>query len=218
MNSSLSVETSSVQSSSSPNTEDKRIAYAGEKFCFAHDLWLKRETIQKPCPPGMDPNCPSCYDDDNKVEEIALLTELMDSLSLSLQSMLETPSLKVSFTNIVSPVFFDLPLADLLCKFWTHYKAQRGQLVSKACNSAGSIFGLGSVSAKHVQSADSLERSNDPELQVLLRDPNNPGEMYPLLALVLFPNKDCDDIKELFQVTPLMKVRHRILLCQCSRH
>jgi hypothetical protein len=214
-NCALSSRTSSgttTQSSSSPSAEEKQIIYAGEKFCFAHELWLLRDTIQKPCPPGMDPNCPGRYENGDKVEEIAILTELQSSLSPPLYTTLVTPGLSRSFAETVSPFLFDLdiPLADLLYKFWAHYKSQRAQLVSKACQVASHIFSLGPTSAEHIQTADSLLRANDPELLALLRDPNKPGEVYPLLAPMLFPGKDCANIEGLFQSIPVMKVRYRI--------
>jgi hypothetical protein len=219
----LSVRTSSGttgQSKPTLSTEEKQIAYAGEKFCFAHELWIKRETIQKPCPPGVDPNCPSRYESGDKVEEIATLTELYESLSSDLHTALSRPSSSGAFVRLVSPFFFffDVPLADLLCKFWVQYRSQRAQLVSIARQVAGFIFDLSSTGALRVQSADSPDRANDPELQALLLDPNKPGEMYPLLAPMLFPDRNCNNLPCLFQTQAFASVRHRILLCQCSRH
>jgi hypothetical protein len=179
-------------------------------------------TIDKPCPTslGVDPNCPSRYEaeDNGQIEEIAILTELHESLPVNFQVILCTPSRSSAFAETVSPVFFDIPLADLLCKFWARYRAQRAQLVSRARQVAGNIFKLSGTSASNVQSSDALKRANDSELQALLQDPSKPGEAYPLLAPMLFPSKKCDDLKCLFQAEPLMLVCHRIFLCQCSRH
>jgi hypothetical protein len=75
---------------------------------------------------------------------------------------------------------------------------------------AGTLFNLSSTSALRVQSADSSERANDPELQALLQDPKKSEEVYPLLAPMLFPDGDCGNVGCLFQTQALMSVRHRI--------
>jgi hypothetical protein len=105
----LSVRTSSEsgtgKSKSGLTSEEKQITYAGEKFCFAHELWIKRDTLLKPCPPGVNPNCRSRYESGDKIEEVAALTELYESLSSALHTALSMPSRSGPFVRLVSPIF-----------------------------------------------------------------------------------------------------------------
>ena len=87
------------------SAEEKAIQYAGERFTFAHELFIKGETLDKPCPPGVDTNSPSRYDDDI-IQEIAALTKVYESLSSDLQVALAMPSCRESFKQLVSLSFF----------------------------------------------------------------------------------------------------------------
>jgi hypothetical protein len=86
------------------SAEEKVIQYAGEQFTFAHELFIKGETLNKPCPPRVDMNSPGCYED-GVIQEIAALTEVYESLPSDLQVALAMPSCRESFKQLVSPFF-----------------------------------------------------------------------------------------------------------------
>ena len=87
------------------SAEEKAIQYAGEQFAFAHELFIKGETLDKPCPPGVDTNSPGRYED-GVIQEIAALTEVYESLPSDLRVALAMPSRRESFKQLVSPSFF----------------------------------------------------------------------------------------------------------------
>jgi hypothetical protein len=87
------------------SAEEKAIQYAGEQFTFAHELFIKGETLDKPCPPGVDMNSSGHYED-SVIQEIAALTEVYESLPLDLWVALAMPSCRESFKQLVSPSFF----------------------------------------------------------------------------------------------------------------
>ena len=87
------------------SAEEKAIQYVGEWFAFAHELFIKGKTLDKPCPPGVDTNSPSHYNN-NVIQKIAALTGVYKSLSLDLQVALATSSCRESFKQLVSLSFF----------------------------------------------------------------------------------------------------------------
>jgi hypothetical protein len=73
-------------------------------FAFAHELWFERVTIDKPCPPGVDPNSPGRYNNAD-MQELTALAELYASVSPALQTALLTPECRESFKAVVSLCF-----------------------------------------------------------------------------------------------------------------
>jgi hypothetical protein len=54
--------------------------------------------------------------------------------------------------------------------------------------------------------ASRARRAGVPELEVLLQNPKTPGEKYPILAPMLFPDNNCQRLVEVFQADVLVNV------------
>jgi hypothetical protein len=206
-NSTLASQKLTKQPKSVLTAEETAIQHAGGRFAFAHELWIDRTILYKPCPPNVDISCPGRYEDDQK-QEITALAEVHESLPSTLKDALSTPSRKETFIHHVSYSVFDISLADLLHQFMAQHGKERAQLVHVARQVAGNILGLSPSSALCTRNANASGRGDDPELRALLHDPNKPGETYPLFAPLVFASKDCTDPRGLFRAEALVLVCH----------
>ena len=88
-------------------------------------------------------------------------------------------------------------------QFLQQVKQERANIVYTVRSVAGELFGLNPTYFR-----SKFDRSEIPELQALLQDPDKP-ERYPVLAPMLFPNRDCSNYKNVLAVEELPKVSLR---------
>jgi hypothetical protein len=85
----------------SKSGKDKQISLAGGKFTFAYELWIDSGVLNVACPVGVNTQTHHRYDN-AQAQEVAIVAELYESLSLGLQTALVMPSRKESFKESVS--------------------------------------------------------------------------------------------------------------------
>ena len=80
--------------------EDKDISLAGGRFAFAYELWVDRSTLDRECPPNVDPLNPRRYEE-APLQDLAVIAEVYASLSPSLRACLTSKDRRESFKDTV---------------------------------------------------------------------------------------------------------------------
>ncbi|KAF8274705.1 hypothetical protein EI94DRAFT_1794000 [Lactarius quietus] len=168
--------------------EDKEITLAGGWFSFVFELWVDDPVFECDHPSGLDPLNPEHYHTKH-AEGLTITAELYSSLPLHLQEALADLRQQTSFKKI----------------FLQQVKQECTNTVHTAHLVAGEIFNL-SLVYFHSQ----FDCADIPELQELLTDTCRPLEKYPRWPVMLFPNKDCENMNA-FAVEELPKFLKTIL-------
>ncbi|KAI9453592.1 hypothetical protein F5148DRAFT_1151921 [Russula earlei] len=177
---SLNLSSKSSKEKSSLTKEDEAIAYAGARFTVTHELWVNRSTLELECPTNVNTLCPRCYNNLNKCEMV-IIAEVYKSLPENLRAALSATNQQASFVK----------------HFKHRLDSERVTSVSTACHIAGELF---NINSSHFHSHSPC--SGVTEVEVLLHNPTQPDKRYPLLAPLLFLNRDCSS-PDIFKSKPL---------------
>ncbi|KAF8259062.1 hypothetical protein EI94DRAFT_1814033 [Lactarius quietus] len=173
----------------SVGVDDKEITLTGGRFAFAYELWVDGAILELERPSGVDPLSNQRYSE-TSTEKLAISEELYSSPSLHLQDALANERRHPSFKKT----------------FLQQVKQERANIVYTTCSIAGELFSLNPT-----YFCAKFDRAEIPELQRLLQDPDKP-EKYPVLAPMIFPNRDCSNYKNVLAVEELPKFLRTILL------
>ncbi|KAH9959021.1 hypothetical protein BJV74DRAFT_799982 [Russula compacta] len=150
-------------------SSEKEIRYAGARFCFAYEPWVKCLTLKIEPSINLDPLSPDCYKTSHTAKH-AIIAEVYASITPKLQAALKNESCRQSFIDI----------------FLYHPKQEHSHIVHMAHDVAAGLLGL---KATHLSSCHDPALAQ--ELEQLLQNPTKPAEKYPLFPSLLYPSKDC---------------------------
>ena len=175
----------------------------GKRFAALSELWVKSSALGCPCPQRLESTSPWQHENlaNRAAWEEGIVAELYYFLPQSCHVHIEESPV---FGKMVRRVCF--PHTDLnsnRSQFLKGAKDFRGSLISNVRNEAVAIFAIDS--ATKLDYSVGFDRSTNPLIVDLLKNPKKPDEKYALYPRVLFTNYEVTST-ELFGSSALLKV------------